>query len=761
MDFTERSTRVYRTKQLYTKEELAARESLCVHEQPAFCAAACPLRLDARELLGHAAKGELAQARAMLERATPFPGILAAGCEAPCRAVCRLNEIPGGQSVDIPAVERAAMRHGAARTGRGLLKFKKKKTSAVFGAELFTLIVAGELAAKSYPTKFFVAEGSAEELMDKCAQFLSPEDRAAEIKRLAAMDIELEYGSELTPELVRGAGADIVCVSREVLALLDKSAAPDEVTLWCESLGVLARAGENGGVISAFYDARRAGVSADRLAQDMSPDTMRGEEGPVESRLYTDLSEAKPASSVPEGGGYTPEQAAAEAARCIQCRCEECVKGCAWLRHYDKFPRIMTREIYNNVGIIMGDHMMNGAINSCALCGQCSVTCPNGYDMAEICLSARRNMVATGKMSLAVHEFALYDQIFSNTEAFLCRSEPGYETSKYVFFPGCQAGAIAPEAVYRAYADLRARLSGGVGILLGCCGIISNWAGREELFNETRETLKAELKKLGDPVIITACPSCTRTLREAGVGECKPVWDVLLELGLPEDAPKAVGEAVIHDACGARGDAGTQSAVRELVARLGCGITEPEHSGDRAPCCGYGGLAGYAKPEVAADYTKAALSGCEGLQLTYCMGCRDRYARQGAESAHILELIYSAPAGDPPGISEKRKNRLTLKQRLLRDIWKEDTHMAPRGYKIEYTPEVKELMEQRMVLESDIETVMQAYREGGEAIYEADTGLRITRYRLGNVTFWVKFTEDAEGYVIHSAYSHRMTVETR
>ena len=36
MDFTERSTRVYRTKQLYTKDELAARESLCLHEQSAF-----------------------------------------------------------------------------------------------------------------------------------------------------------------------------------------------------------------------------------------------------------------------------------------------------------------------------------------------------------------------------------------------------------------------------------------------------------------------------------------------------------------------------------------------------------------------------------------------------------------------------------------------------------------------------------------------------------------------------------------------------
>ncbi|MFR5888641.1 MAG: hypothetical protein ACLUFK_09020, partial [Oscillospiraceae bacterium] len=175
MDFTERSTRVYRTKQLYTKEELAAREALCVHEQPAFCDAACPLRLDARELLALAAKGDLTGARAMLERATPFPAILAAGCEAPCRAACRLSEVPGGQAVDIPAIERAAMRHGAAKTGKGLLKFKKKKTAAVFGAELFTLVVAGELAGKSYPTKFYVAERSAEELIETCAPFLSTE----------------------------------------------------------------------------------------------------------------------------------------------------------------------------------------------------------------------------------------------------------------------------------------------------------------------------------------------------------------------------------------------------------------------------------------------------------------------------------------------------------------------------------------------------------------------------------------------------------
>ena len=88
MDFTERSTRVYRTKQLFTKEELAAREGLCVHEEPPFCSAACPLKLDVREFVRLCAAGDFTAARAMLERITPFARVLAAGCSAPCAAAC-------------------------------------------------------------------------------------------------------------------------------------------------------------------------------------------------------------------------------------------------------------------------------------------------------------------------------------------------------------------------------------------------------------------------------------------------------------------------------------------------------------------------------------------------------------------------------------------------------------------------------------------------------------------------------------------------
>ena len=172
-------------------------------------------------------------------------------------------------------------------------------------------------------------------------------------------------------------------------------------------------------------------------------------------------------------------------------------------------------------------------------------------------------------------------------------------------------------------------------------------------------------------------------------------------------------------------------------------------------------LAGYAKPEVAAEMTAAALDGAEGLQLTYCMGCRDRYARSGAESVHILELIYGAPSGSPPGISEKRRNRLELKRRMLREIWMEDDAMEKLDFKLEFTDEARALMEARMVLDTDVVRVMRAYRESGDAVVENDTGLIVTRARLGNVTFWVKFTEDAGGYTVHRVYSHRMTIETR
>ena len=87
--------------------------------------------------------------------------------------------------------------------------------------------------------------------------------------------------------------------------------------------------------------------------------------------------------------------------------------------------------------------------------------------------------------------------------------------------------------------------------------------------------------------------------------------------------------------------------------------------------------------------------------------------------------------------------------------------MEALGFELTITAEARELMEARMILDTDVAAVMRRYRETGEAVLEIDSGLLVTRARLGNVTFWVKFTEDEKGYTVHRAYSHRMTIETR
>ena len=83
------------------------------------------------------------------------------------------------------------------------------------------------------------------------------------------------------------------------------------------------------------------------------------------------------------------------------------------------------------------------------------------------------------------------------------------------------------------------------------------------------------------------------------------------------------------------------------------------------------------------------------------------------------------------------------------------------GFTVEYTPEAETMMDDRMILKTDVIRVLQQLKETGEAVLDGETGLVITRARLGNVTFWVKYTETETCYLVHRAYSHRMNIMNR
>ena len=745
------STHVYRQKQLFSKEELEARESLCVHEQPAYCNAACPLKLDTKAMVAAIASGDFSKALQLYEKITPFPYILSAGCEAPCEGKCKLCTL--GEGVSVRELEAAALCYGERAKKKGLLR-KKAKKAAIFGADLFSVFLAGELAKKMYPVTVYCRQSDAADLIAECIPELPAAAKKATEGDLKKADIKFEFSTDPVSVYAETVEKyDLIGASYSVAQQLYPDLTVDETVMVYREQKLLT--GKTEGVLDAAYAAKKAALSADRLAQNLDPSNTRGEEGAVDTKLYTNTDGVQPSFRIT---CVDKESVIAEASRCIQCHCDECIKGCAYLQHYKKYPRILTREIYNNVSIIMGDHMMNKPINACSLCGQCSVLCPNGYDMAEICKLARENMVYTGKMSLAPHEFALMDMVFSNGEAFLCRKQPGFDTCKYVFFPGCQATAIAPATVRAAYLDLCNRLEGGVAVMLGCCGAICDWAGRYEMYEDTVKFLNEKMAELGYPTIIAGCPTCKKQLsRHETVG----IWDVLENIGLPEKAKRMDKPIAIHDACGARGDSHTQDAIRRIAEKMGCTVEATEYDRDKSPCCGYGGLTQYTNKEVAKKMTDKCLERSDLPYLSYCMACRDRFAREGRESMHLLELVYGTSADHCPDISEKRYNRLSLKNELLKEIWNEDVEEVDLGFTIDYTPEAIDMMDDRMILKTDVIRVLQNLQDTGEAILDGETNLCVTRARLGNVTFWVKFTETESGYLVHRAYSHRMTIQTR
>lgn len=749
-------------KNPFDQKGLREREARCTQEQPPACQAKCPMHVDARALAQAVTAGDFTAGWALLEKALPFPRIIAALCHEPCRQACRLGQV--SDAVALGELERTCLHYaGAAKPAQHFLP-KRTQRVLVAGGGLSGLTAAVELARKGYAVTLWEREQA---LGGRVRQMqgtrLTPQMLADDLAVLEDLKITVELKQALTPKewpRVQQEWDAVFLSDAAAESLL--IAVQDSLTLQAAE-GVFAavkRPGEARFILE-MDDGKRAAISIDRYLQGVSLTAGREQESAFATTLVTELPEtAKGQLPAPEMG-YTIEAAKEEAARCLNCQCLICVRGCAYLAHYRKYPKKYVREVYNNLSIVMGNHTANGLINACSLCGQCRVLCPYDFDMGEVCRLARETMVETAKMPQSTHEFALQDMAFSNSEAyFLVRHQPGHASSRYVFFPGCQLGASAPENLRAAYEDLGTRLTGGVGLILGCCGAIADWAGQRALFSQQLAQIEDALRILGNPQVITACPTCYEVLRTHLSGQSVVgVWQVLAHLGLPPEFTPQPLTLAVHDACATRYDKETQEAIRQLAVACGCQLEEIAYHHETTPCCGFGGLTAFADKPVAREMAQKRIAQSQRPYLTYCINCRDRFAQEGKESVHLLELIYGRRQKPAPGISDRRYNRLLLRQQLLRDLWKEDVTRVEDACIIQLDDGLEQILEERLILRDDLRQTLEYAQSNGNVLEQQENGWLYTSHRLGNVTFWVVFSEIDGGYQVHNAYSHRMTIE--
>ena len=761
------------------QKQLRELESRCIEENPPWCAAACPLHVDARALCGRVAGGDWSGAWKVLLRTMPLPGVLGRICDAPCRGRCKRGQ--AGEAIAINELERACVGHAPPTRPKAVLPARQER-AAVVGSGLAGLTAAWDLVRKGFQVTLHEPGATlAADLKQRYADEVPDTVFEAELAQLtkAGLKVELNapvYEKDFLEACLSDGGAVFLSLDAldpepwplerdaqgQVVAPSPSQAASRD--------GVFAGGLEHSGSpVWLTAQGRWGATSIDRFLQGVSPTAGREKDGPYESRLFTSLEGVEPLPMVPAGpDGYDDADAAQEAGRCLQCRCLECVKLCPYLESFGAYPKKYAREIYNNQSIVMGAHQANKLINSCSLCGLCEAVCPEDFPMQSLCLASRREMVQKGKMPPSAHEFALLDMEFSLGEHFrLARHQPGREASARLFFPGCQLAASVPGQVRQVYEHLCDSLPGGVGLMLACCGAPAHWAGHEA---KSREVIQAWIKDwrgLGSPPVIMACSSC-RDIFRTYLPEVEQVflWEVLRDTGLTiKQAPGS--PLAMHDPCTTRHDPQAQATMRAILKGGGVDLEELALGRELTECCGYGGLMANANPELAREVITRRGEQSPRDYLTYCAACRDRLAAVGKRALHALDLYFPEPGtNDPaarpsPGWSQRRENRARLRDELLRDFWKEDppAMAAHREIKLLMAPEVAELLEQRRVLTEDVQMVIHHAEHSGDKLTHPDTGHFLASFRPHKATFWVEYSPAPEGFQVHNAYSHRMTIK--
>jgi hypothetical protein len=205
-----------------------------------------------------------------------------------------------------------------------------------------------------------------------------------------------------------------------------------------------------------------------------------------------------------------------------------------------------------------------------------------------------------------------------------------------------------------------------------------------------------------------------------------------------------------------------QESARSLAAKLGIELEELPRNREYATCCGYGGLMLYANQEVTQKVVGRRVGESEKDYLTYCSMCRDNFAGQGKKTYHLLDLIFGESqeqsGGRGPDYSERQANRAYLKKTLLQEIWEEIMPEEETKLRIIIPETVKKILEERMILTKEVAQVIAEAENTSAKLQLPENGRYLAYKQIAAVTYWVEYSAQEDGFIVHNAYCHRIEI---
>lgn len=731
----------------------------CYSGEPASCTYACPFRLDMRSFLKKCAKGRWTAAYKELRTAVLFPTVTAALCPRPCEAVCQRRTVLGGDAVAVGLIERACLDYTKKREAASYVIPPRTERVAVVGAGAAGLSCALLLAQKRFAVTVYDVLPGWGGALRKHADFAAFDADFA--LQFSTVDVQFRFETEITG-LNALDGYDAVFVATGEggahFGLLESRDAESSATT--EPRVFLGGGVAGLSLVEGMAQAAGASQAIEAFLQSGSSAFAKEDWDRSKCTRYAPHPDTPALPRVqPSGSAYTEPEAAEEAARCMQCDCDACMDACELLARYRKRPPRINNDVFMDG---QGRNSVSTACItrqtwSCNLCGRCGGKCREGVDLRGLFQLSRSDRVSSGRYPPAIHDYWLREMAFAAGEGSLAGTITG-ERCAYAFFPGCRLGASNPDYVLRAFAFLRERYD--AGILLNCCGVPAWWAGEDGVFQAHIGHLRAAWERMGRPVLVTACATCRRML-ERFLPEAR--LDSLYGLLTVESACVSLpfAHAAVFDPCAAAGRDAEKRAVRALAER--CGVSVAGYDSD-GQCCGFGGHMQLADPGLYDDITAARAADADAPYIVYCANCREVFAAQGKECAHILDLVFGLERGGVPTLEEKRENSLALKKELsgVYGFAHEDGTKRPwDGLRLTIPGEVQDRMERGLITAGDVREAVWRAEQAGEGFVGED-GQILCSLDGGAVVYWVRYRREADSggacFAVSSVYAHRMRV---
>ncbi|WP_319372263.1 (Fe-S)-binding protein [uncultured Ilyobacter sp.] len=265
------------------------------------------------------------------------------------------------------------------------------------------------------------------------------------------------------------------------------------------------------------------------------------------------------------------------------------------------------------------------------------------------------------KMGIRVHQFLSFSKIFNSINL-----APKAHKTKYLFFPGCSLLAYEPQITGWILDHLQEKLDMEVGSILKCCGKPTKNLGMDKTFKRRFDQLKKEIEGTGAEYIVVTCQSCLEIFEKHWNKNVISLWELFPKLGLPKNSEGKGKESKvvfnIHDSCSGREKKEVHDGIRWILKELGYNVEELENSREKTVCCGAGSLSVHGNYEVSQKIMKRrAEESTTGHMISYCSACRESLEIGGADSIHILELIF----GDVYSTESMNKRNISVLKRWM------------------------------------------------------------------------------------------------